>query len=75
MLYIEANREGTRIVLGWHISEPLPTQKTDEIVSVYADEQELSHIIDNFHNLPFNPHKRANVWHGDFAKFIVANLG
>ena len=61
-------------VINWHVGEHKDfTSKHDVVSEVYADNNEQDLIYKSFDNIPTT--KRNGVcWHGDLAKFIVANL-
>lgn len=78
MLYIKfASAPST----SWHVGEPAPMM-LGEVLEVQADGDELSHILCNSTGLPVATRtvsnqtgpRRVQIWHGDFAKFIVANM-
>ena len=66
--------------LTWHVGDSFSPSDVLEhsalvILSVYADGHELDHVLATFENLPrVKKITRAQVWRGDFARFIFDNL-
>lgn len=59
-------------MLPWTLS----TLHVDRVYAVEASADELTFIKDNFSGLPFLTAATTSrtVWHGDVAKFIIANF-
>lgn len=86
MLYITYKREGYGYDYHtWHIDTKLPegmkeklsdsanAEDLSNLVSVYADGDELEWIENNFRNMPVGK-GRSTTYFGDMAKMIVAAL-
>jgi hypothetical protein len=66
----------------WQVGTYYPTTKVQRalqnkdyfIVFVQADGDELSLILNSFLGLPRHNDHKLQIWHGDFARFILANL-
>ena len=63
----------------WHVGERKPyssdmAQKYGEVISVYADGDELDEILLRIEGIPVAKHKRSQTWRNDFAKFIWENI-
>lgn len=81
MLYIQCIVNETCIEKVWRVNDSPPNEFVDEsedmlnTLSITADGDELTYIIDNFKNLPYTKQKgRACVWKGELARFIFDNL-
>lgn len=60
----------------WWINSKGPELAADdEIISVQADGDELDYVKVMFTNIPFNNSCRVQIWHGEFARFIIRNFG
>ena len=46
----------------------------DRVVEVHADGHELGYIRDNFSGIPMSK-ARSVKWRGEYARFIIENLG
>jgi hypothetical protein len=81
-LQMTSHPKGSRLTETWHDGEAVPVNHIQDlhglvefkVLSVQADGGELDHIRHAFTNLPFNYSRRVQVWHGDFAEFILRNL-
>ncbi len=56
----------------WRVGQPRPL--IGECSEVYATDEELVFIRNNFDNLPFPAGAKRVVWRGAFASFILDNL-
>ena len=75
MVIITYNEEaGTPQEIEWHCGEPAPTHPHCVDI-IQADGDELLYIERVFGNIPTRLDSRVVQWHGDIAKFIIANLG
>jgi len=64
--------------LDWHVGERIPGKYVyctnfSDIISLYADEDELKYILQNFHGIP-STNFRFCKWTGETAAFIFYNL-
>ena len=59
----------------WHIYEYMLISSEDlpHIRSIQADGDELEYILRKFENIPHND-ARIQVWYGEWAIYIAANL-
>jgi len=58
----------------WHVGEAKPFG-ADEVYGIYADGDELEHILYYFENIPKRLGKKTSMtWRNDIAKFIWENL-
>lgn len=72
MLYV-ITKNGASI--DWHVGEKLHEDFYYlDVAEVQADCDELQHIKENFHNIPYNKTKRVQRWFGAMAQFIAHNL-
>lgn len=68
-------------IIDWHVGEKVPEIWQPQhsglphrfVTMIYADGDELLHIINQFENLPYCK-GRSTKWTGEFAKFIFENL-
>jgi hypothetical protein len=59
----------------WHIGNVPPgNYNSHNVTSVQADGDELTYLIQTFKNIPYHKTSAVQVWLGDYAKFIAANL-
>jgi hypothetical protein len=80
MMYITIYRDAKLeppIDKSWHVGTPLELASVlfdgNVSVTIQADGDELEYVVHTFKNIPSTP-ARVQIWHGDIAKFIGANL-
>lgn len=80
MLFIKVEfpNSGRNDVIDWHIGEKIGSNvfhhtHLNNVTTVQADCDELAYIKRHSTGLPFSD-RRVQSWHGDMAKWIVANL-
>jgi hypothetical protein len=76
-LFVDSTYKGSEYSKEYHVGESIQ-EDPRYVTAVQADGDELWLIMDTLDGLPsINKNKgrtRVVSWHGDFAKFIVANL-
>jgi hypothetical protein len=46
----------------------------DDVIRLYGQGQAIAYIARHFTNIPIAPRRHTQVWYGDHARFIVANI-
>lgn len=78
MLFITIQFGESKKTYQWHVGEEkqklIFKENALAVIQVQADLDELAYILSKFRNIPHVANSRVEVWYGDFAKFIAANL-
>jgi hypothetical protein len=65
------------LVMDWDVSRRLKITDISDILAteyVVVDGDELSWVINSYLNLPIHRSEEPQIWTGDMARFIVAQL-
>ncbi len=79
MLYIDyIDAGGSKRSATWKLGDIFPSPdlpKNHKLqITVEANGEEFTYIVDRFKNLPYDRLNSKGVWQGEFARFIVENL-
>lgn len=58
----------------WHVGESTKILNLDEVKEITADLDELDYILYHIVNIPSRQGSGVITWHGDIARFILANM-
>lgn len=74
MFLIKTNDGDYEFTIGEIRKKPLEIEDLASILSIIADKDELSYIHNCVSNIPYHRTNDPQIWTGEYARFIAANL-